>query len=222
MEDRMADRSRIALSVPIYSLACLGIVYACGVTEPEPDQAQQPDGSVTGTNPGADGSTTTPGADGSTTGPVADGGTGPTGNPPQGQPSDPKKVTCGSTTCDTATQTCCVSRFQDAGCRPANQFCAGREFACDEAADCDTGELCCLDVTIFQTFDAGGFFDAGFPTFDAGARDPIQGSRCRNRCRQQPQSCRTDAECDGGTCVAQQCGGRVIQTCGALPAGACP
>lgn len=81
----------------------------------------------------------------------------PTPDASTGTPAGPGKVACGSTECDTATDSCCAkTSFGDGGlttetvCQPKADQCnngIGGSFACDEAADCAGGEVCCRGFT---------------------------------------------------------------------------
>ncbi|MBK6694365.1 MAG: hypothetical protein IPG50_19485 [Myxococcales bacterium] len=122
-----------------------------------------------------------------------------------GLPCDPGKLSCGSSTCDTATQECCVD-LTGASAKPAcvnKGSCANVALQCDEADDCGSGEVCC--------FSASGVTPTG------------------SLCQSGPcglgdfsQSCRGDGECAGsGSCGSGSCKGFAIQTCSPLPASAC-
>jgi len=90
----------------------------------------------------------------------------------------------------------CCRGFNDAGCVDQGESCQGARVTCDEAADCDQGERCCL------SFGGGG----------GGLR-----ARCDNNCQSQFRVCKTDTECgDAGACTEKTCGTIKIRTCGTL------
>jgi hypothetical protein len=126
----------------------------------------------------------------------------------------PGRTRCGATTCDPATQYCC---YTDSGAFDTCNapFCPIRR-ECDDPSDCNPGEVCCYHVVM--------------------SPPPIMGSSCERpeRCAF-PGSyflgCSSDRDCppestaDGGrsqpACVAQSCGGAVLQTCGLIPRNQC-
>jgi hypothetical protein len=114
---------------------------------------------------------------------------------------DPGKIECGQDTCDTSTQFCCLGLVAPITrtCVPENNICLGPDQHCDEAADCPQGQVCCA---------SGGVI--GVSTF------------CQNACSVgQVQVCSTQQECKPGVaCVAHDCSGRVVGTCGQVE-GAC-
>jgi hypothetical protein len=61
---------------------------------------------------------------------------------------------------------------------------SGRTMQCDEAQDCDAGQLCCAE---FGT---------------NGISSSCQSSGCGSS---DLQPCKTNAECDGGTCAEYTC-----------------
>ncbi|MGZ3420567.1 MAG: hypothetical protein ACXWUG_07630 [Polyangiales bacterium] len=62
---------------------------------------------------------------------------------------------------------------------------AGRDYKCDEKADCGSGKICCAKVSLIGS--------------------TIQGSDCRSSCGSDPQLCMTTTECAGGkTCTPQK------------------
>ncbi len=107
--------------------------------------------------------------------------------------SNPGQISCGAATCSAASQLCC-DPLGDAGpeCREAGANCNGLEFQCDETADCDAGNVCCLELA------------------------PPR-ARCRNNCTGpgRYEECKLDSECgDGGACKAYTCqGGVAVKTC---------
>lgn len=61
---------------------------------------------------------------------------------------------------------------------------AGREYKCDEKADCPSGQICCGSYAAFST--------------------TINGSDCRASCGGDAQLCTTNAECGAKTCTPQK------------------
>jgi hypothetical protein len=145
------------------------------------------------------------------------------GNPPAcmsvdggAQCSSPLMVACGSSTCNTSTEYCCVdTNIADGGqtqtCVPPNGTCSttATTIHCDEAADCAGGAVCC----------------GNFP------RPGVQGNTsCLASCTGfQSQLCRTDSECgtnsDAGAlqkCVLQTCGSTTLQLCAVMGFGLVP
>jgi hypothetical protein len=123
----------------------------------------------------------------SSSGGAGDGGGGDGGgDATTGGPSNPGKTTCGTKECTSATETCCQSQ-NDAGCIANNMNCgfgtASKE--CDEAADCQGGDICCqqgVSTECRPAKDCDGFGE--FIT------------------------CKTNTECagqDGGTCKEWTC-----------------
>src|SRR5689334_13184712 len=66
---------------------------------------------------------------------------------------DPAHIACGSALCDAGAQVCCINDGGASqkctippptdGGKPPPNACTGTKMACDEAADCPTGQLCC-------------------------------------------------------------------------------
>jgi hypothetical protein len=129
------------------------------------------------------------------------------------QCSNPLMLPCGSSTCNTSTDYCCIENAADAGgtqtCVAPNGSCpsAATKVSCKEAADCAGGAVCC-----------GNFPATG-----------VQGTTsCLTSCMgaQNVQICRTDAECGQGSdagelkkCVLQTCGSLTLQLCAVSPGG---
>jgi hypothetical protein len=116
---------------------------------------------------------------------VADGGTS----------STPGFVDCGGKTCDLSTSVCCLPVKADAGlaaCVPSTVTCAvgvGVIIACDESADCQHGNVCCVgSVTGAQTC------QTQCPVGD------LHACRCQQECASNPPCT---------TCPAREvCGGK--------------
>lgn len=197
---RLVGSRVLALATLLATPLALLTLDACGsdeteVPDPTPEAGTAQDGS-TGT--GQDSSTPPP-TDGSTGGDSGGDGGNLDGGADSGAkvpPSTPGKITCGDAgDCNTPTQACCQSGqgLSTYACIAANAQCGNgvappqeirRE--CEEAADCNAGERCCLTL-IGQTR-----------------------ANCQAAC-QGAQYCRTDSECadagvaDASTCVPQNC-----------------
>lgn len=86
--------------------------------------------------------------------PPTDSGVPPTdsGVPPTdtGVDSGPKPITCGSATCDSATQECCVATGGPGGatasCKTKGTCSGGVTLSCSSGAACPTGQVCCLTI----------------------------------------------------------------------------
>jgi len=128
------------------------------------------------------------------------------GPPPS---SDPGQITCAGAPCSVPAHYCCDDATADGGtekCVPAStSACGGLRRACDEAADCGGGQVCCIPPNA-----------APFVAYNA---------QCAVTCKNDPlsyQLCKTDQECENGlTCVTQVCHGKEIRSCGPLPANRC-
>jgi hypothetical protein len=160
---------------------------------------------------GDDGGVTPADGSASSSGGSADGSSG--GGPPPcvsvdggAQCSDPLMLPCGSSTCNTSTDYCCVQKADAGGtqtCVAPNGSCSppAAMIGCKEAADCTGGAVCC----------------GNFPMLG------VQGTTsCMASCStmQNVQICRTDDECgarsDAGAlkkCVLQTCGSLTLQLC---------
>jgi hypothetical protein len=169
-------------------------------------------GDAGGGNPVVDGSASSSGGPG-------DGGDGSAGPPAcvsvdgGAQCSAPLMLPCGSSTCNTSTDYCCVDTAADGGrtqtCVAPNGGCSptATKIDCKEAADCASGAVCC----------------GNFPMLG------VQGNTsCLASCNgnQNVQICRTDSECGGGAdagglqkCVLQTCGSLTLQLCAVSPGG---
>jgi hypothetical protein len=121
----------------------------------------------------------------------ADGGPSACLVPEGGASCTPGTVPCGSSSCSTATDYCCAASDGGGTCNPndAGTCASGVKVACNEAADCPSGSVCCqLDAygphsAMCETSCPTGYF----------------------------QVCRTDSECgtsastDTHTCIVQLC-----------------
>ena len=119
---------------------------------------------------------------------------------PKVPPSDPSSVDCAGSKCAVPTRACCAESSQ-ASCIDSNGGnCQGTVARCDEAANCNPGDVCC--VTDIRPY--------GLET------------TCQQSCGgSDPRSCRKNAECPNGeSCVAWTCNGQVVATCDARGADA--
>jgi hypothetical protein len=137
---------------------------------------------------------------------TSDAGVSDTSANPIGLAPDPGLVACGGSSCKVPGNYCCIDAF-DGGkaCRDDSvSSCSGDRKACDETSDCTGGTpLCCSPPSAAAP---PRYYDSTF---------------CAPTCATY-QVCKTSAECvNGKPCVSQTCRGRVVQTCGPLPAGAC-
>jgi hypothetical protein len=117
--------------------------------------------------------------------------------------SDPGQIACGAANCDVPDEYCCDDSMQPGNekCVPSiTSSCAGFRRMCDEAADCEIGNVCC--------------------TIPAAATFYAYNTSCAPSCDTYfPQLCKTSAECTNGqACVSQTCNGWLVQTCGPIPA----
>lgn len=153
-------------------------------------------GSVAGDDSGT-GSDAATGMDGGTI--QVDGGT---------SISDPGSITCGAQPCAISANYCC-DEANGEKCVPLSfSSCGGPRRACDEAADCTMGSVCCYGIS------------AAIPlTYSTECAPPNQCGDLNYR----PQVCKTSSECTNGQpCVLQTCKGKPIRTCGMLPSKHCP
>ena len=124
-------------------------------------------------------------------------------------PSDPGLIECGATPCSADAGTVCflgISPTESPRCVTRDQLPSGAPLIheCDEAADCEGGQRCCLQFVY------------------RGTRQDIS-TTCDGQCAygQGTQACRTDEECgSGGQCSGYSVGGGtlIVATCRA-PAG---
>lgn len=121
-----------------------------------------------------------------------------------GLPCDGLHVACGNLQCDAGTQVCCINDggtketctpVQQDGGKPPPNVCTATKMACDEAADCPSGQICCGFVG------SGGGFNTA----------------CQASCGTGLQFCHGSAECSSGSCtVMPNCHGVTIETCGSF------
>jgi hypothetical protein len=126
--------------------------------------------------------------------------------PVDGGGVDPGFVACNGVQCESTTSYCCVEPPPGTiRCvAQTTSSCGGLRRQCDEAADCPTGEQCYIPPN-------AALFVAYNTTCGAFTPDPYS-----------YQVCKSSAECvNGQTCVAQNCRGQVIRTCGQIPAQRC-
>ncbi|MCA9596904.1 MAG: hypothetical protein KC776_26495 [Myxococcales bacterium] len=99
----------------------------------------------------------------------------------------PGQVTCGSTTCSTATDFCC-QQFTGAGlspkCQTGGTQCQGPDIYCDGPDDCGSGQVCCS--TVVQQNNVN--FECKLP---ADCSDPSQRIVCGN----DASVCQTGQKC---------------------------
>jgi hypothetical protein len=136
-------------------------------------------------------------------------------------PSTPGVVRCGSTVCAHGYR-CCLSaegRPAPIGCDSRSKSgCLGMDYdhsrSCDETADCDPGELCCVGVELFPAPTLGSYCSYSLTA------SPVTSCEDNNFV-----ACGSDDDCravSAQPCVAQRCRGDVVQTCGRLPSEWCP
>jgi hypothetical protein len=110
-------------------------------------------------------------------------------------PTDKDHVACGSGSCSVPTEECCQMQSGSV-CQAANGGgCNGVIARCDEAANCQPGQVCCVTKLTASGLE----------------------TECQSSCQggDGVQSCRTDGECGGtGPCTAWSCAGSVVATCG--------
>jgi len=121
-----------------------------------------------------------------------------TPNPPPTPPSS-RRIACGSTSCDSTTEDCCLQVAANVvvTCAPKGQCVfPGVSFSCSSAANCPAGQVCCLSQPIRGTPSAVCIAACG--TAGGGFRPSIQ-------------LCDSPAECPTGTtCVPTPFG---VSTC---------
>ena len=106
----------------------------------------------------------------------------------------PGEIACGASPCPVPASQCC-SDVDASTCDPAGSACTGLVRTCDEAADCDPGEVCCVTQIAPKRF----------------------ATACKASCDVgEPQACASSAECgDAGACLPWRCGAVDVKTCGA-------
>ncbi|WP_394823976.1 hypothetical protein [Pendulispora albinea] len=128
----------------------------------------------------------------------------PDAGPLEAGPSDPKSIKCNGAVCSSADHNCCVQSNGQQACNanpPAGPACNGAiEIHCDEQPDCNTGEVCCVDITVST---------------------PLVACKPSANCKRTDnkyQLCKTDKECDTGVkCTTQNCNGLSVSSCGGIP-----
>lgn len=119
--------------------------------------------------------------------------------PEAGLPSDPLGIECGNKSCASATQACCYPTTGFLYCPLTTTACNGVAAACDEAADCSNGQVCCITAIV---------------------KFGVQ-AECKTACTvNDRQACRTTSECNGSACKPWRCAGSDLATCGGAGAGA--
>jgi hypothetical protein len=124
-------------------------------------------------------------------------------------PSDPGSVTCAGKPCASSDHFCCDQQgVESCMAQPEPGTCAGPQRVCDEAADCQGGQVCCIPPNANIVV---AYFTQCAKT--CGINDPYQ-----------YQVCKTSAECQNGQpCLGQLCQGKMIFTCGGqIPSKRCP
>jgi hypothetical protein len=111
--------------------------------------------------------------------------------------SNPGRVSCGEAECSLPAEACCAT-LTTTTCQAPGASCEGGGVQrCDEAADCEGGNVCCLRLDP----------DKPEATCEPGC---IRGAS-------RLQLCKTDAECPEGTCYVNRCaGGVVYRACAAI------
>lgn len=147
------------------------------------------------------------GVDGGTDAPASDVNTTP-------RQSDPLQVKCGTETCVVPGEVCCYGSVVGGGqdrCEPSNATCSAPNRACDETADCPSGQICCSGAAVLPRGSTLGGF-AGTTCVDKTAP---------HNCLPEPgvgkssvQVCKKDDECTKGPCILEDCYGYPLATCG--------
>jgi len=132
--------------------------------------------------------------------PMRDAGGRPDVRPVDAPPSSPGRTTCGNTSCDAETQSCCIGTSGTARCTAKDAFCAGASLSCDEKADCPGGtQYCCASSS-------GG----GFPRATCAMTCSGMGSAVL---------CRSGADCPGSqpNCCGLSGMGLTVFICSRMP-----
>jgi hypothetical protein len=128
-------------------------------------------------------------------------------------PPDPGEIRCGSATCTVPGDVCCHGSVSPGGvdeCLPKAD-CKAPNRACDETADCATGELCCTGASVLpRDATVSGF--AG--TFCVDAASPGSCAPEPGVGKSSVPACKSNAECSTGECVSESCYGYPLMTCG--------
>jgi hypothetical protein len=120
--------------------------------------------------------------------------------PPPSDGSTPGIIECGTTTCNAATQQCCVT-WQGASCIAKGAQCQGIVATCDGPEDCNPGQICCG-----RTWGQNRGLTCTAP----------------NACNNGERVCHLDADCVSGErcCNETTIAGYTVLTC--APAADCP
>ncbi len=128
-------------------------------------------------------------------------------------PPDPGMLRCGSGSCTVPGEVCCFESVSPGGADHCalSADCKAPNRACDENADCPSGQLCCTGLSVLpQGAVVGGF--AG--TFCV---DPASPGSCLPKPgvgNSSVQACKASSECTDGECVLESCYGYPLMTCG--------
>lgn len=186
----------MSFSTHRFALASALFLFGCGGSvTPTTDNSQTPGDETSTTDDSTSSGSDTAATDDSTT-PVTDDGLPPGDSiAPPGDTSTPPtdggsgKIACGmTTTCDAATQECCIT-MAGAKCITKGTMCGGATLACTDSTSCPTGDVCC------------GTFGGG----SAGA-NCVAAGMCMGRIL-----CSTSAECPAGETCQNSFGG--VKTC---------
>ncbi len=130
-----------------------------------------------------------------------------------GAVSDPKSITCNGMPCAVPANYCCdEGMFPNPGpqkCVPnTTSSCGGRRRSCDETADCNSGDVCCIPPNAALALSYNSLC--------------VLAANCSGMDPYSYRMCKSSLECPVNvTCVTQPCHGYVISTCGGIPAQRC-
>ena len=133
--------------LPVSAVALVvASVVACGGKTALDDLSAGTAGTGTGSGAGGGGAT----GSGGVTGGSGSGSTGTSGSvsgPPSAGPAPASAaITCGKTSCNLATQDCCIQDASGvASCTTKGQ-CQGVALSCTSSANCVNGEVCCVQL----------------------------------------------------------------------------
>src|SRR5262249_30714990 len=123
----------------------------------------------------------------------------PSQSPDGGRPPDASTVFCARTPCTDKEQVCCYTQFQQTCQAASGPSCTGWTARCDEASDCDAGQVCCV-ISVHSY---------GLET------------ACKTTCdTAQAQACRVNSECPSHDCVPWACAKGIAETCAGAGADA--